>query len=137
MKVSRTWAALAAIALVFVGCAMLFVPGLGISPDESLIGNGIYERGAPWYAWTFGDFELPVMLISYLGALKTWLYSGIFAIFPPGPVSLRLPTVLAAAVSLVLFFRLLDRVAGRRAAFIGTLLLATDTSYLLISATDF
>jgi hypothetical protein len=50
--------------------------------------------------------------------------------------------VLVAALSLLLFFRLLDRIAGRRAAqrkaaWIGTLLLATDTSYLLISATDF
>src|SRR6185436_14395064 len=119
---------------------------LGIYTDEALIGNGIYARGAPWYSWTFGDSELPIMLISYVGALKTWIYSGIFAIWAPGPLSLRLPMVLLAAASLILFFRLLDRVVGgtagrkaaqRNTAWIGTLLLATDTSFLLIGATDF
>lgn len=120
---------------------MLFIPRLGIYTDEALIGNGIYARGAPWYSWTFGDSELPIMLISYVGALKTWIYSGIFAIWPPGSLSLRLPMVLIAAASLILFFRLLNRAvggsAGRRTAWIGTLLLATDTSFLLIGATDF
>jgi hypothetical protein len=146
MKAWKSCGALAAIAILFIGSAMLFIPRLGIYTDEALIGNGIYARGAPWYSWTFGDSELPIMLISYVGALKTWIYSGIFAIWAPGPLSLRLPMVLLAAASLILFFRLLDRVVGgtagrkaaqRNTAWIGTLLLATDTSFLLIGATDF
>src|SRR6266850_2058173 len=127
MKVWKSCAALAAIAILFIGSAMLFVPRLGIYADEALIGNGIYARGAPWYSWTFGDSELPIMLISYVGALKTWIYSGIFSIWQPGPLSLRLPMVLLAAASLILFFRLLDRAVGgttgRNTAWIGTLLL--------------
>jgi hypothetical protein len=36
-----------------------------------------------------------------------------------------------------LFFLLLDRTIGRRAAWIGTLLLATDSSYVLLNAADY
>src|SRR5258706_12199974 len=137
MKAWKTCAALAAIALLFVGTAMLFMPRLGIYADEALTGNGIYAPGAPWYSWTFGDFELPIMLISYVGALKTWIYSAVFSIWAPGPVSLRLPMVLVGAATILLFFALLDRAAHRRAAWIGTLLLATDTSYLLLETGDY
>jgi hypothetical protein len=130
-------AALAGIVLLFIVSAMLFVTRLGIEADEAMIANGIYARAAPWYAWTFGDFELPIMLINYLGALKTWLYAGVFAIWAPAAVSLRLPMVVAGAGSVWLFFVLLDRAAGRRAAWIGALLLATDTSFVLMHAADY
>jgi hypothetical protein len=45
--------------------------------------------------------------------------------------------IVAGAATLWLFFLLLDRIEGRRAAWIGTLLLASDPSFLLIEATDF
>jgi 4-amino-4-deoxy-L-arabinose transferase-like glycosyltransferase len=133
----KTRAGLAGVALLFIATAMLFVPNLGIEADEALIGDGIYESGAPWYSWTFGGYEIPVMLISYLGALKTWLYNAVFAIWAPGPFSLRLPMMPVAAATILLFFALLDRAAGRRAAWIGTVLLATDTSFVLLEMSDF
>ena len=128
---------MAAIALGFIATAMLFVPRLGIEADEAIVGNGIYERAAPWYSWHFGDSELPIMMLSYLGALKTWFYNLLFLIVRPRPVPLRLPMVLIAAATLWLFFALLDKTVGRGAAFIGTVLLATDTSYVLMNAADY
>jgi len=133
----KTRAGLAGVGLLFIATAMLFVPNLGIEADEALIGNGIYEGGAPWYSWKFGGYEVPVMLISYLGALKTWLYSALFAIWAPGPLSLRLPMFLVGAATIWLFFAFLDRAVGRRAAWIGTVLLATDTSFVLLEMSDF
>jgi hypothetical protein len=132
-----TVCALIAVALAFVAAGMLFVPRLGIEADEALIANGIYDHGDPWYSWKFADAELPIMLISYLGALKTWFYNGVFLFTPPRPIVLRLPMLLLAAGSLWLFFELLDRTMNRRAAWIGTLLLATDTSYLLLNTADY
>jgi hypothetical protein len=137
MSQAKTRFALLAVAVAFVAAAMLFLPRLGIEADEAMLGNGIYEHGAPLYSWKFGGNEIPVMLIGYLGALKTWLYNPYFLAVTPGPVSLRLPMVLVAAATLGLFFALLDRVAGRAAAWIGTLLLATDSCYLLLTTTDF
>jgi 4-amino-4-deoxy-L-arabinose transferase-like glycosyltransferase len=134
---AKTSLALLAVAVAFLAAAMLFLPRLGIEADEAMLANGIYDHGAPWYSWKFGSYEIPVMLIGYLGALKTWLYNPYFLAVAPGPVSLRLPMVLLSAMTLWLFFVLLDRAAGRTAAWIGTLLLATDSCYLLVTATDF
>src|SRR5690349_12384370 len=97
---------------------------LGIEVDEAMLGNGLYQRLAPYYSWHMSGNEIPVMLLTYLGALKTWLYNPLFAIWRPGPVSLRLPMLLVGAGTIVLFFLLLDRSIGRRAAWIGAALLA-------------
>jgi len=128
---------LIAVAVAFVAAGMLFVPRLGVEADEAMVANGIYAHGSPWYSWKLGNAEVPVMLISYLGALKTWFYKGVFLFAAPRPIVLRLPMLLFAATSLWLFFELLDRTIGRRAAWIGTLLLATDTSYLLLNTADY
>jgi hypothetical protein len=137
MTTLKTRIALAALALAFIAAGLLFVPRLGIEADEAMVGNGIYERAAPLYSWYFSDNEVPVMLLSYLGALKTWLVHPWLDLWSPGRTSLRFPSILAGACTLWLFFALLDRVQGRAAAWIGTLLLATDPSFLLIEATDF
>lgn len=126
-----------AVAVLFFATGLLFVPRLGIEVDEAIIANGIYDHGDAWYSWKFGDSEVPVMLISYLGALKTWFYNFVFLFTPPRPMVLRVPMLLLAAGTLWLFFELLDRTLGRRAAWIGTLLLATDTSYLLMNTADY
>jgi hypothetical protein len=134
---SATRCGLIAVAVTFVAVGMLFVPRLGIEADEAIVANGIYAHGDPWYSWKIAGAEVPVMLISYLGALKTWFYNGLFLVAPPRPIVLRLPMLLFAAASLWFFFELLDRTIGRRAAWIGTLLLATDTSYLLLNMADY
>ncbi len=125
------------IMLGFVASGLLFIPRLGIEVDEAIVANGIYPHGSPWYSWRFGGVEIPVMLITYLGAVKTWMYSVLFAFVEPRPMSLRMPTLLLAAGSLWLFFALLDRTVSRRAAWIGTVLLATDSSYLLMNTVDY
>ncbi len=122
---------------VFIACCWPFMKQLGIEVDEAMIGNGIYERLAPWYSWHFGDNEIPVMLLTYLGALKTWLYSVLFLIWTPGPVSLRLPMVLVGAATVALTFRFVDVCVGRRAAWIAAALLATDPSFVLTGSFDF
>lgn len=132
-----TQAALIGVMLAFVAAGMLFVPRLGIEADEAIVANGLYAHGAAWYSWKIAGWEIPVMLISYLGALKTWFYSVVFLFAPPRPITLRLPMLLFAAATLWLFFDLLDRTIGRRAAWIGMLLLATDTSYLLLNMADY
>jgi hypothetical protein len=134
---SVTRRGLVAVCAAFVASGMLFVPRLGIEADEAIVANGIYDHGAPWYSWKIAGVEVPVMLISYLGALKTWFYKGVFLLGPPRPILMRLPMLLFAALALWLFFELLDRTIGRRAAWIGTVLLATDSSYLLLNMADY
>jgi len=128
---------LIAVAAAFVAAGMLFVPRLGIEADEAIVANGLYDHGSAWYSWNIAGSEVPVMLISYLGAVKTWFYKGLFIFAAPRPIVLRLPMLIFAAGTLWLFFELLDRTIGRQTAWIGTLLLATDTSYLLLNTADY
>jgi 4-amino-4-deoxy-L-arabinose transferase-like glycosyltransferase len=72
-----------------------------------------------------------------MGALKAWFYIGLFSIVRPDAVSLRVPTILFGAAAIWMFFLLLDRTVGRRAAWIGALLLATDSMYVILEAIDY
>jgi 4-amino-4-deoxy-L-arabinose transferase-like glycosyltransferase len=119
--------ALAAIILLFIATAMLFVSRPGIEADEALVANPAI------YSW----HHMPLMLMSYMGALKAWFYLALFDIVKPGAVSLRTPTVLLGAAAIWLFFLLVDRTVGRRAAWIGALLLATDSMFVILEAIDY
>ena len=76
------------------------------------------------------------MLMSYVGTLKTALYWAILKLFPAGAYSVRLPMVLLGALTIFFFFRLADSLAGRRAAWIAALLLASDPIFLLTDTFD-
>ncbi len=76
------------------------------------------------------------MLLSYLGALKTWIYFPILTLIHPSYLTIRLPALLIGAVSIWLFTWFLERAHGRRVAWVGGVLLATDTVYLLTTCFD-
>jgi 4-amino-4-deoxy-L-arabinose transferase-like glycosyltransferase len=118
---------LAAILLLFIASALLFVSRPGIEADEALVANPA----------SFYFHHIPFMEMSYLGTLKHWFYAALFYFVKPGPVSLRTPTILFGAVGIWFFFLLLDRTIGRRAAWIGALLMATDSMYVVLEAIDY
>ncbi len=130
----------AGVALFFIvyfllaGLALLPYPG--IQNDEVIFSLGIYDPGLAATYRSFFKHRVPMMLMSYLGALKAWIYAPIFALWEPSLWSVRLPVLLLGALTIWLFFRLLRRISGVRAALAGTALLATDASYLLTSVFD-
>jgi hypothetical protein len=127
--------ALAACLLFFV-TGSAFVSHLGIQNDEALFANGIFKPYAVAYTLHLGRSRIPLMLMSYLGTLKSWIYRPIFQVFGAGVSAMRLPMLLAGAASVWLFYLLLRRVAGGRAALFGCALLATDSLYLLTTCFD-
>ena len=127
--------ALAACLTFFLaGCA--FLSRLGVQNDESLFANGIFKPYVLAYKYPWGRAGLPVMLMSYLGAFKSWIYRPIFLRFGTGVWAMRVPMLLAGAASVWIFYLLLRRVAGQRAALFGCGLLATDSLYLLTTCFD-
>jgi 4-amino-4-deoxy-L-arabinose transferase-like glycosyltransferase len=128
--------------LPILGCGLfalagfLILPLLGIENDEALFANVFYEPRGGGYAYRLGHMHLPLMILSYLGTFKSWIYKPIYQVFGIGLVSTRLPAVLGGAATIWLFYRLLYRIAGRRAALIGCGLLVTDAVYLLTSTFD-
>jgi 4-amino-4-deoxy-L-arabinose transferase-like glycosyltransferase len=130
-----TWIPLLACGF-FLLAGVAFVPLLGVENDEALFGNAFYEPHGGSYVYHLGRIHLPLMILSYLGTLKSWIYKPIYGLFGIGVRSTRMPAVLLGMASIWLFYRLLDRIAGRRAALIGCGLLATDAVYLLTSTFD-
>ena len=79
---------------------------------------------------------VPLMVMSYVGTLKTLLYLPILRIFGPNVWSVRLPMVLAGAVTIYFFYKLVRQSAGAGAALLGVSLLATDPTFLLTDTFD-
>jgi 4-amino-4-deoxy-L-arabinose transferase-like glycosyltransferase len=121
--------------LLFLATGCIFLPHLGLQNDEALFANGIYEPKAA-YMVNIGHSRFPLMLMSYLGTLKSWIYRPIFRLFGTGMGATRAPMLLAGAAGVWLFYLLLRRVAGARAALVGCGLLAADTLYLLTICFD-
>jgi hypothetical protein len=124
--------------VISLGCGWLLlqsvvlIPRLGIQNDEALFANGIFPPMLVNFAWK----GIPLMVMAYLGALKTWLYAPLLALWPPGPFLVRLPMALAAAGALWLFVRWIRQGFGRRPAMIAGALVATDATYLLTATFD-
>ena len=76
---SRSTAIALACCALFCAAGVVFAPLLGIENDESLFGVAIYAPVEPNTIHVFG-LRVPLMLISYLGALKSWLYTPVFRV---------------------------------------------------------
>jgi len=113
-----------------------FVDRLGIQTDEALFAVPAFEPLTAVYTLHIGHSQIPLMQMSYLGCLKILLYRPIFGLFGTGAYAVREPALLMGAASVWLFFLLLRRIAGLRAACIGCWLLAADSLYLLTTCFD-
>jgi hypothetical protein len=122
--------------LVFVAAGVLFAPLLGFEDDELIFVNIFsYPKQFSWLPLP-GGHAVPVMPMSYVGALKCWLYTPLFVLSHPGVWVVRLPVLLLAAVTIALLSRLMTQIAGRITGLVITCLLATDTTFLLSATFD-
>ncbi|MGA2272518.1 MAG: glycosyltransferase family 39 protein [Bryobacteraceae bacterium] len=120
----------------FLLSGMAFIGSLGIEVDEALPAGPLYQPKSWYYAWHFGHARIPLMHMSYLGTLKTWIWRPIFQWWGTGVWPLRFPALLAGAVSIWLFYCFLRATVGARAAVIGCAILAADSQYLLTTTFD-
>ena len=130
-----------AVALAF--CALFLILGSawiwrpGIQTDEALFAAGIYPPYTRWNNVRAFGVELPLMVMSYVGTVKATLYRAlVFPFFDTTAASVRLPALVIGAASVWLFYRLMLRLVGVRAAVAGAALLATDVLYILTIRLD-
>lgn len=122
--------------LVFISSGWILLQKLGLQSDEVMF---IYDLWHPQSAASWGSIfnhRMPLMLMSYLGALKSWLYAPIFFFFDPGKESLRIPTLLLATGTIIICGIVAARIAGKTAAILLVWLLATDVTFLLTAVFD-
>jgi hypothetical protein len=104
---------------------LIFLPLPGLQQDEVLFLRP-FLRGN----------TASLMLMDYVGALKSWLYWPIFSIWSPGVWSIRLPVCLVSVATLLGFASLIRRVAGPLAGILAALLLASDASFIFTNVFD-
>jgi hypothetical protein len=126
----------AIMSLFFLLAALVFIPYPGFQNDELYFSGPIFSPDGTFYRFALAAWKIPVMVMSYSGALKTWLYAGLFSFLKPGIWSVRVPVALMGAGTIWLTWAWVRRIAGTRAAIIATVLLATDTLFLLTDVFD-
>ncbi len=80
--------------------------------------------------------SVPLLIMPYLGALKAWLYTPIFWLFGVSAVTIRLPAILLAAVTLLSWFQPIRSQLGAVWAVIAVWLIAVDPANLFPSRVD-
>ena len=136
-KLTQRWWAAVIFPLLFVSLGCIFLPYAGLQNDEVLFATPDYHQpSSSLFAIPFGRYHVPLMQLSYLGALKTWLYAPILFRIRPSFLTIRLPALLLGAMTIGLFVWFLGKIHGQRAAWVGGALLATDTMFLLTTCFD-
>ncbi len=121
---------------VFIALGVWLIPLAGLQNDEALFAAPLYANVGSSLAAKIWHGQVPVMVMTYLGSLKAFVFAPILALFGSGIWAVRLPAVLLGAVTIFIFFDLARAAAGRRAALLGAFLLATDPVFLLTDTFD-
>ena len=121
--------------LFFFAAGQFFIPLLGVEDDEALFATPILQpKTGMWVKVWHSHFLF--MLMSYLGTVKTWIMAPVLRVFGTSVWAIREPALIAGAASIWLFYLLLRRTNGARAAVLGAWLLAADSIYLLTTCFD-
>ncbi|MFN7939811.1 MAG: glycosyltransferase family 39 protein [Bryobacteraceae bacterium] len=122
--------------ILFFFSGFIFIPHIGIQTDEAIFSSVLFDHPNQWFVLSVFKRKLPLMVMSYLGTVKSALYYVVWKFFAPSVYSLRIPALLLGVASLPAFFLLLRRITNIRVALTAAALLSTDTSYILTSTMD-
>jgi len=99
----------------------------GLYYDEVNFVNASLGGGDPDQTFIDSRFlDVPSAIMPYIGALKSWLYAPVFALFDVSPGTIRGPAILLALLGIALAGLLARRVFGVWPAALLVVLLATD-----------
>jgi hypothetical protein len=132
----KRWLAALWPAIVFVVLCCGVLPYPGVQQDEALFTVPLYSEVAHEMKIRVFHRDIPLMLLSYLGTAKTWLYAPLFHYWRPSLISLRLPAIAIGALTLWALYELMSLIAGRLPALAACWLLATDATFVLTTAFD-
>ena len=71
--------------VVFLVPGLLLIPRLGIQEDEAIFAIGLFQPDMAVGRITLWPTHVvaPFMLMSYVGALKSWIYAPLLGLFKP------------------------------------------------------
>ncbi len=126
-------------AFLFILLSAAFIPYAGFQDDEALFASPLYEPIGKELQMRAFHHNVPLMMMSYLGTLKTALYWRWLPLAGSSVWAVRLPMALVGAVTIFFFYRLILLSEARSAsvaAGVGAFLLATDPVFLLTNTFD-
>ena len=112
------------------------LPQPGLEVDEVLFISALQHPDHTAYSRFWFHHRVPLMLLSYVGALKSWLFAPLYAAGWLNVWSIRLPALVLAAVTILLLAWLAKELGGWSAAVVIVWLLATDAVFLLTAVFD-
>ncbi len=124
-----------AILLLFALISLINLKKPGIQYDEILFGNAALG-GIDYTFITKKIGNVPIMLMSYIGALKAYIYYPIFKIFPVSAYTIRLPVIIIGLLTLFFTYNYLRLLFNRRIALTTVLLLTFDPSFIFQNKLD-
>ena len=133
------WVAAGFASFSFILLSLSMISYGGIQEDEALFSIPFFSAIPREYKIRTSHHDIPLMVMSYVGALKTWIFWPLLHWFGSSVWSIRLPVVFTGAVTVFLFYCLTRNSGGPRpavAAAFGALLLATDPIFLLTNTYD-
>lgn len=109
----------------------------GLQYDETAFVNAALGAEHPDQHFVHDRFGgVVTKIFPYIGALKSWLYTPVFAVFGVSIETIRVPAVLLALLAIALAFRLAWRLWGPWPAALLAVLLATDPVYPTMAKAD-
>ncbi len=107
----------------------------GLSYDESLFINAAIQRDETTFiAKHWHGF--PIMVMNYIGALKSWLYYPIFKLFGVNLLSIRLPMVFLMYINIYLIYQIFIKYFSKTVVFGLIILLFTDFTFINLHKID-
>jgi 4-amino-4-deoxy-L-arabinose transferase-like glycosyltransferase len=136
-KGSWFWISLALILYLFLSLTYLALPGLQYD-EVNFVNAALGRENAQFIAWDATIFgkRFPLMIMNYIGALKSGIYAPVFKLFGTSATTVRLPVVFIGLITLLVGFALFRRMFGRRTAIAGLFLFATDPTFIFANRLD-
>jgi 4-amino-4-deoxy-L-arabinose transferase-like glycosyltransferase len=120
------WAIAAACVFVFLNAYRIELPGLEF--DEIVFVDAAQRNpDAPWFHMKLGP--VPLFVFPYMGALKAWIYMPVFRLFGTSALTIRLPVVLIAALTLLIFYSAMRGKIGAAWAAVVVWITAIDPAF--------
>ena len=128
-----------AASFIFILLSLGLIPYAGIQEDEALFSVPYFQQAAREFRIQVFHHKVPLMVMTYVGTLKTLIYWPLIHWLGGSVWTVRVPVALTGAITVFVFYHLILNIGGPRAAFAaaaGALLLATDPVFLLTNTFD-
>jgi 4-amino-4-deoxy-L-arabinose transferase-like glycosyltransferase len=131
------WVLLALALYLFFSLTYLTLPGLQYD-ETNFVAAALGKEHSIFCFWAprvFGR-RVPLMVMSYIGAVKSALYAPIFRFFGESATTVRLPVVIIGFFTLLIGYALFRRMFDPKIASVSLLLLATDPTFIFGNKLD-